>query len=115
MNPYVKSIRPLSDFRLQILFEDGEYRVFDLKPYLERGCFRRLKNPNLFKAARVVAGSVEWPGGLDLSYDTLHLESCPEPQPGIPSAATETVAAETLQGVRSPKMEDYELDITREK
>jgi len=39
--------------------------------------FIRLQNPALFQAARVVAGSVEWPGGLDLSYDTLYLESQP--------------------------------------
>jgi hypothetical protein len=25
----------------------------------------------------VVAGSVEWPGEIDLSYDTLYLESKP--------------------------------------
>jgi hypothetical protein len=37
----------------------------------------RLQNRATFQAARVVAGSVEWPGGLDLSYDTLYLESQP--------------------------------------
>jgi hypothetical protein len=37
----------------------------------------RLQNRATFQAARVVAGSVEWPGGLDLSYDTLYLESWP--------------------------------------
>ena len=33
--------------------------------------------PAAFQAARVVAGSVEWPGEVDLSYDTLYLESRP--------------------------------------
>jgi hypothetical protein len=28
-----------------------------------------------FKTARVVSGSVEWQGNVDLSYDTLYLES----------------------------------------
>ena len=77
MNPYVKHIRPLDDYRLEILFENGELRMFDIKPYLERGVFVHLQNPAMFRAARVVAGSVEWPGGLDLSYDTLYLESQP--------------------------------------
>jgi hypothetical protein len=44
---------------------------------LDRGVFVRLQNPATFAAARVVAGSVEWPGALDLSYDTLYLESAP--------------------------------------
>lgn len=77
MNPYVKSVRALDDYQLELKFENEEWRIFDLKPYLNRGIFVRLKNPALFKAARVVAGSVEWPAGLDLSYDTLYLESQP--------------------------------------
>lgn len=75
MNPYVTSVTPLPDYRLLIGFENGEARIFDLTPYLERGVFQRLKNPSVFKQARVVAGSVEWPGEIDLSYDTLYLES----------------------------------------
>ena len=75
MNPYVKDVRPLADYRLELVFENGERRVFDLEPYLQRGVFVRLQNRATFEAARVVAGSVEWPGGVDLSYDTLYLES----------------------------------------
>jgi hypothetical protein len=81
MNPYVKKIRPMDDYWLEVLFENGERRLFDVKPYLYRGIFVRLQERALFRAARVVAGSVEWPGGLDLSYDTLYLESQPTRQP----------------------------------
>lgn len=77
MNPYVKNVRPLDDYRLEVAFENGERRIFDVKPYLQHGVFVRLQNRATFQAARVVAGSVEWPGGLDLSYDTLYLESQP--------------------------------------
>jgi len=75
VNPFVKSVRPLDDYRLEILFENGERRLFDMSPYLRRGVFVRLQNRAAFQAARVVAGSVEWPGEVDLSYDTLYLES----------------------------------------
>lgn len=77
MNPYVVQVYSRDDYRLEIEFENGEQRVFDVKPYLPRGIFIRLQNPAVFRAARVVVGSVEWPGGLDLSYDTLYLESQP--------------------------------------
>ena len=77
MNPYVKSVKARNDCWLELLFENGEQRLFDLKPYLERGVFARLQNRALFQAARVVAGSVEWPGDIDLSHDTLCLESQP--------------------------------------
>ena len=77
MNPHVKNVNALDDYQLELEFENGEQRIFDLTSYLSRGIFVRLQNRALFQAARVVAGSVEWPGGLDLSYDTLYLESQP--------------------------------------
>lgn len=48
-----------------------------MKPYLHRGLFVRLREPGLFRSVRVVAGSLEWPGGIDLSYDTVYVESAP--------------------------------------
>ena len=77
MNPYVEQVYPLDDYRLELVFENGERRIFDAKPYLHRGIFTRLQNRAVFQSARVVAGSVEWTGELDLSYDTLYLESEP--------------------------------------
>lgn len=75
MNPYVKSAQPRDDYCLLLTFENGEKRVFDLKPYFDKPVFAGLKNSALFKTARVVSGSVEWHGEIDLSYDTLYLES----------------------------------------
>lgn len=80
MNPYVKSLTPLPDYRLLLNFENGETRIFDAAPYLEKGVFQRIRHPGLFGLAKVVAGSVEWPGEIDLSYDTLYLESQPATQ-----------------------------------
>jgi hypothetical protein len=73
MNPHVTSVRALDDYELEVSFENGEQKRFDVKPYLSRGIFARLRERALFQAVRVVAGSIEWPGGLDLSYDTLYI------------------------------------------
>ncbi|MEW6030437.1 MAG: DUF2442 domain-containing protein [Chloroflexota bacterium] len=75
MNPYVKSVQPLDNYCLALTFENGEKRIFDLKPYLNKGVFTRLKNTAVFKTVRVASGSVEWLGEIDMSYDTLYLES----------------------------------------
>ena len=75
MNPFVKSVKPQEDYCLLLTFENGEKRMFDLKPFFEKPVFRALKNMAVFKPARVVSGSVEWQGDVDLSYDTLYLES----------------------------------------
>ena len=94
MNPYVRQVQPLDDYRLEVFFENGERRVFDAKPYLGRGVFARLRDPAVFTAARVVAGSVEWPTGVDLSYDTLYLESCPVAAPRAAETALAMGASE---------------------
>lgn len=77
MNPFVKAITPLTDYRLLVEFENGERRVFDLTAYLDKGVFTQLRDPARFRLARVVAGSIEWPGEIDLSYDTIYLRSQP--------------------------------------
>ncbi|MFM7600200.1 MAG: DUF2442 domain-containing protein [Pseudanabaena sp.] len=68
MNPYIKKVKPLENYCLMLWFENGEQKIFDLKPYLNKGVFNQLKNNSLFASVRVVAGSVEW------AYDTLYLE-----------------------------------------
>ena len=77
MSPFVRHVYPVADFTLDVEFETGERRLFDLTPYLHCGVFVRLQDRSVFRSARVVAGSVEWPGGIDLSYDTLYLEGRP--------------------------------------
>ena len=77
MNPHVKSVKPQENHSLLLTFENGEKRVFDLKPYFEKPVFKPLKNMAVFKTAHVVSGSVEWQGEVDLSFDTLYLESNP--------------------------------------
>ena len=75
MNPYVKKVKSIENHCLKLWFDNEEQKIFDLKPYLNKGIFSQLKNISLFTSARVVSGSVEWANGLDLSYDTLYLES----------------------------------------
>ena len=29
MNPYIKHVRPLEDYQLEVIFENGEYRILD--------------------------------------------------------------------------------------
>jgi len=107
MNPYVKSIRFKDDHCLLLTFENGEKRVFDLKPYLEKPVFARLKNAALFKTARVVSGSVEWQDEIDLSYDTLYLESkaikATQSQRKTTRGRKKNLTAATIQKKKLPK------------
>jgi hypothetical protein len=107
MNPYVKFVEPQDDYLLLLTFENGEKRIFDLKPYLEKSVFKQLRNIALFKSARVVSGSVEWQGDVDLSYDTLYLESQaikkPQSQRKTTRGQKKNMAVATFPKKKSPK------------
>lgn len=73
----VTAVYPRDDFQLELKFKTGEARLFDARPYLEKGIFRRLKDPMLFKQAYVAFDTVCWPGNLDISPATLYDRSLP--------------------------------------
>jgi hypothetical protein len=77
MNPRVRAVKPNADYTITIVFTNGEVRVFDVKPYLNKGIFRQLKETSEFNSVRAVLGSVQWAGGQDFCPDTLYMDSVP--------------------------------------
>lgn len=75
MNPRVKQVKPYQDYTLIITFANGEVKIFDMKPYLEIGIFRELKDMSLFNSVKPFLGSIQWKNGQDLCPDTLYLDS----------------------------------------
>lgn len=74
----IVSLLPTDNFRLSIVFANGEKRCFDLSPYLEKGIFSELKNPNYFKLVKNEGYFISWPNEQDLSSDTLYAGSAKE-------------------------------------
>lgn len=75
MNPRVIEVKPEKDFSLLLTFSNGEKKRFDVKPYLNIGVFRDLKDESLFNSVKPFLGSIQWANGLDLCPDTLYMES----------------------------------------
>jgi len=75
MNPRVVSVKANEDFTLTLTFTNGEVRLFDVKPYLDKGIFRQLQKIAVFRQVKPVLDSVQWPGGQDFCPDTLYLDS----------------------------------------
>jgi len=73
----IHQVKPLANYELEVTFANGECRVFDAKPYLERGIFNRLKDVSLFNQAYVAFDTVCWPGDLDIAPDTVYMRSLP--------------------------------------
>jgi Protein of unknown function (DUF2442) len=77
MNPEVKSVEPLENYRLKLHFTNGDLKIFDVSPYLDKGFFKELQDASYFKSVRVVSGAVQWPHEQDFSNDTLYIRSSP--------------------------------------
>lgn len=77
MNPAVESVKALAEHKLEVLFKNGERKVFDVSPYLDKGIFSELKDETYFKRVRVAFGSIEWPNEQDFSKDTLYCSGAP--------------------------------------
>jgi len=66
-----KVVKPLPDYRLYVEVEDGRRGVFDMKPYLDLGVFRELKNEHYFNQVGILFGAVTWPHEPDIAPETL--------------------------------------------
>ena len=66
------SLLATEDFQLNLKFDDGTEKKFDMKPYFRFPVFAILKNPGIFKQVTNRSYYIEWQGQqIDLSADTL--------------------------------------------
>jgi hypothetical protein len=71
----VTAVSPHDNYMLHLTFENGEQRWFDMKPYLDYGIFRTLKQPDVFKTVRVCFDTVAWDNEVDLDPEILYPNS----------------------------------------
>lgn len=73
----VKHVKALDDYKLLLTFENGEVRLFDVNPYLNKGIFKELKDISMFKSVKVSFDTVEWGNEADIDPETLYEDSVP--------------------------------------
>ncbi|MDR1389578.1 MAG: DUF2442 domain-containing protein [Treponema sp.] len=71
----VDKVQPLHDYKLELTFENNETKIFDVKPYLDTGLFKTLKDEKFFKRVKVSYDTIEWPNGIDLDPEILYEKS----------------------------------------
>ena len=72
MNPRVKSVEPLADYKLRINLTNDEVGVYDCSLLLDFGVFREFRDVGYFQRASAENGTVVWPNGQDMCPDTLY-------------------------------------------
>ena len=71
MNPRIKEVIPTDDYKLKIVFTNGERGIYDCSHLLDFGVFKELKDKNYFKQVKVLDGTVTWPHDQDICPDNL--------------------------------------------
>jgi hypothetical protein len=67
------NIKPLSDYRLECIFNEGTRKIADIIPFLDKEAFKALSDPHVFSSALQNRGYfIEWKNyEIDLSAGTL--------------------------------------------
>jgi len=75
MYPSVKTVTAKDDYILFLTFSNGESGTLDMKPYLDFGVFKRIKDNTHFKNVRITFDSIDWPSaGVDLDPEFVYLK-----------------------------------------
>ena len=65
-------VKPLDNYELIVTYQNGEKRIKDMKPYLEKGVFKKLKDKAFFNNVKVSFGTVSWGEDIDLCADSIY-------------------------------------------
>lgn len=71
----IVDVKILPDYKLLLTFENKEKRIFDVKPYMNQGLFKDLKDKVIFDSVKISFDTIEWPNKLDICPETLYKES----------------------------------------
>jgi hypothetical protein len=71
----IKGVEPRDNYLLLLTFENGEKRQFDMKPYLDFGIFKELKDLKLFMTVKTSFDSIEWDNEADFDPEVLYQKS----------------------------------------
>ncbi len=75
MYPRVKNVKAQDDYKILLTFTNDELKIFDMKPYINKGFFKQLQERSYFNTVKPFMDSIQWHNGQDLCPDTLYLDS----------------------------------------
>ncbi len=73
----VIDVQVMPKYVLELKFENGERRRFDMAPFMDEKPWTRIKGAEVFAQAYCHLGTVTWPGNVDIDPETLYERSIP--------------------------------------
>ncbi len=75
LRPRAKEAKPLADYKILVIFDTGEKKIYDIKPQLSHVFFAPLIDESLFKTVRANGITIEWDNDIDICPDDLYYGS----------------------------------------
>lgn len=72
LRPTAASVFPEDNYILRIVFDNGETKRFDVKPYIRGEWYGRLTDRQYFCSVKTDGFTVVWPEGQDLCPDEIY-------------------------------------------
>ena len=73
----VKDVTAQKDYTLLITFANGEGRIYNARPLLDKAIYASLQNLAFFMRAKASCGTVIWDDDVDIAPE--HLYECSRP------------------------------------
>jgi hypothetical protein len=94
MLPRITQVRYLGDYRLELTFTTGEHGQVDFSTDMQRfsGVLAALRDKTMFAQVYVdpEAGTIAWPGDIDLDPDVLYARAMGAPLPAFAAQPAQT-------------------------
>lgn len=69
----VKSVTPLPEYKLKLIFSDDFEKTIDLRPFISEGISKALRDEEFFQqVATESGGGIFWPNGYDFCPEFLY-------------------------------------------
>lgn len=75
MFPAIVSVKALPLYQLHLIYKNGEEKIFDMKPYLNIGIFKGLKDEKVFNSVKVSFDTIEWMNEIDIDPEIVYQDS----------------------------------------
>ena len=79
LQPKILNVEPRGSDKLRLYYENGEIRLFDVRPYMSGEWYGQLEDENYFATVNVINGGtgIEWAEGQDIAPHELYELSVP--------------------------------------
>lgn len=77
ISPKPKKVEVVEKYKIKVLFDNGEEKIYDMKKNLKEKFYKNLINQDYFCTVRVSGITLEWKNGEDIDPDELYNNSIP--------------------------------------